>query len=311
VCAPTPHDDEVKKKISVLLTKMANRDRCDSVMAMWKQQILDSFEIPLEEGEETPSMPAKILHYIVLPWKFIFSLCPPTTWGGGWVAFFVALIMIAMVTIFIGDLATYLGCVIGIPDGITAITIVGVGTSLPDTFASMRAAKMDKTADNSVGNVTGSNCVNVFLGLGLPWMIASFYWTMMTYTTSSSAIDTWKCKYTPIAGSDKFNVFESTASYVPSINPLTGKYTSNPNLVFVVPQGSLIVGVIVFCICAVICMLILQSRRIRFGGELGGPMGPKKATAAAFVGLWGMYLLFSILADSKIHAITLRGPTTT
>ena len=51
-----------------------------------------------------------------------------------------------------------------------------MGTSLPDTFASMIAAKSEKTADNAIGNVTGSNSVNVFLGLGLPWVIAAIYW---------------------------------------------------------------------------------------------------------------------------------------
>merc|ERR1719174_1250456 len=59
-----------------------------------------------------------------------------------------------------------------LPDAITAITFVALGTSLPDTFASKSAATQDETADNSVGNVTGSNSVNVFLGLGLPWLIA-------------------------------------------------------------------------------------------------------------------------------------------
>ncbi len=33
-------------------------------------------------------------------------------------------------------------------------------------------------ADSSIGNVTGSNSVNVFLGLGLPWMIAAIYWSV-------------------------------------------------------------------------------------------------------------------------------------
>jgi Ca2+/Na+ antiporter len=41
-----------------------------------------------------------------------------------------------------------------------------MGTSLPDTFASKIAAKNEKTADNAIGNITGSNSVNVFLGLG-------------------------------------------------------------------------------------------------------------------------------------------------
>ena len=36
----------------------------------------------------------------------------------------------------------------------------------------------DPTADAAVGNVTGSNAVNVFLGLGLPWMVAAFYWSV-------------------------------------------------------------------------------------------------------------------------------------
>ena len=58
---------------------------------------------------------------------------------------------------------------------VTAITIVALGTSLPDTFASKIAAVNEKTADNAIGNVTGSNSVNVFLGLGIPWIIAAIY----------------------------------------------------------------------------------------------------------------------------------------
>ena len=56
-----------------------------------------------------------------------------------------------------------------------AITFVALGTSLPDLFASRAAARAEKFADNAVGNITGSNSVNVFLGLGLPWLIASIY----------------------------------------------------------------------------------------------------------------------------------------
>lgn len=44
-----------------------------------------------------------------------------------------------------------------------------------DTFASKVAAVNDKYADASVGNVTGSNAVNVFLGIGIAWTMAAFY----------------------------------------------------------------------------------------------------------------------------------------
>ena len=42
-----------------------------------------------------------------------------------------------------------------------------------DTFASKVAAINDDTADASIGNVTGSNGVNVFLGIGIGWTIAA------------------------------------------------------------------------------------------------------------------------------------------
>merc|ERR1719394_436254 len=79
----------------------------------------------------------------------------------------------------INDMANLFGCVLPFMENeITAITFVALGTSLPDTFASMTAAQQDPYADASVVNVTGSNSVNVFLGLGLPWMIGAIYWAI-------------------------------------------------------------------------------------------------------------------------------------
>ncbi|KAK2104403.1 Sodium/calcium exchanger 3 [Saguinus oedipus] len=36
----------------------------------------------------------------------------------------------------------------------------------------------DVYADASIGNVTGSNAVNVFLGIGLAWSVAAIYWAL-------------------------------------------------------------------------------------------------------------------------------------
>tara|TARA_B100000780_G_C21105267_1_gene446251 strand:+ start:1434 stop:1730 length:297 start_codon:yes stop_codon:yes gene_type:complete len=87
-----------------------------------------------------------------------------------------SLVMIGVVTAIVGEIATILGCAIGLKESVTAITLVALGTSLPDTFASMTAAKNAEYADSAIGNITGSNSVNVFLGLGLPWAIAVSYW---------------------------------------------------------------------------------------------------------------------------------------
>ena len=96
---------------------------------------------------------------------------------GGWACFVVSIIIIGLLTAVIGDLASHFGCTIGLKDGVTAISFVALGTSLPDTFASKVAAIQDKYADSSVGNVTGSNAVNVFLGIGLAWLAAAIYHT--------------------------------------------------------------------------------------------------------------------------------------
>ncbi|KHN83897.1 Sodium/calcium exchanger 3, partial [Toxocara canis] len=117
-----------------------------------------------------------LMHAISFPWKFLFAFVPPPHFLGGWLCFIISLILIGIVTAIVGDLAGIFGCMVGLKDAITAITFVALGTSLPDTFASKIAAENEPTADNAIGNVTGSNSVNVFLGLGLPWLIAAIYW---------------------------------------------------------------------------------------------------------------------------------------
>ena len=112
---------------------------------------------------------------------------------GGWLCFFFALSMIGGVTAIVGEIANLMGCVVGLKPGVTAITFVAIGTSLPDTFASKKAAEDDRYADSAVGNITGSNSVNVFLGLGLPWVIASIYYQRqdppINYKVPSKGLD--------------------------------------------------------------------------------------------------------------------------
>merc|ERR1712194_679556 len=117
-----------------------------------------------------------IMHIMALNWKLLFLITPPPLLGGGWPCFTIALVLIGFVTMLAGDMASLLGCCLEIPDDITAITLVALGTSLPDTLASRNAAMNDETADNAVGNVTGSNSVNVFLGAGISWTIGAVYW---------------------------------------------------------------------------------------------------------------------------------------
>lgn len=76
-----------------------------------------------------------------MPWKVIFATIPPRRFAGGWFAFVVALAEIGVVTFVVSEVATVLGCAVGLKTSVTAITLVALGTSLPDTFASKLAAE--------------------------------------------------------------------------------------------------------------------------------------------------------------------------
>lgn len=116
-----------------------------------------------------------LLHFLTIGWKVFAALVPPPKLWRGWLAFVISLGFIGLVTAIVGEIATLFGCVLGLKPAATAITFVALGTSLPDTFASKQAAQQSKYADSAIGNVTGSNSVNIFLGLGLPWLIGSIY----------------------------------------------------------------------------------------------------------------------------------------
>ncbi|VDK52891.1 unnamed protein product [Anisakis simplex] len=126
-------------------------------------------------ADEKPSKQDVLLHYAALPWKFLFAFIPPTDYYKGWLCFFVAIVMIGLLTAVIGDLASHFGCTVRLKDSVTAISLVAMGTSVPDLFASKTAALQDRWADSSIANVTGSNAVNVFLGIGIAWAIAAVY----------------------------------------------------------------------------------------------------------------------------------------
>jgi len=129
-----------------------------------------------------------------------------------------------------------------------------------DTFASKTAAIEDESADNSVGNVTGSNAVNVFLGIGIAWTMAAIF-------------------------------HESGAG--PHTVDWKGPNTAHK---FIVPVGSLGFSVTVFCVEALLAIAILLVRRNDpVGGELGGPKIFKTISSALFVFFWCFYVMISAL----------------
>ena len=69
------------------------------------------------------------------------------------------------------DSAVSLATAMGMSQAIIGLTIVAIGTSLPELATSIVAA-MKKNSDLAVGNIVGSNIFNIFLILGISSLVA-------------------------------------------------------------------------------------------------------------------------------------------
>ncbi|XP_069573107.1 sodium/calcium exchanger 1-like isoform X1 [Brachyistius frenatus] len=184
---------EFKKAVNTLLWR-AEQNTVDKLIkktnlalvvgsSSWREQFVNAVTVSAgdddeeESGEERlPSCFDYIMHFLTVFWKVLFAFVPPTEYWNGWACFIVSISLIGVLTAVTGDLASHFGCTIGLKDSVTAVVFVALGTSVPDTFASKVAAIQDQYADASIGNVTGSNAVNVFLGIGVAWTIAAVAW---------------------------------------------------------------------------------------------------------------------------------------
>lgn len=66
--------------------------------------------------------------------------------------------------------ATWIGCILGIDPIVMGITLLAIGTSVPDALGSMIVARAGE-ADMAIANAVGSNVFDILLGLGFPWML--------------------------------------------------------------------------------------------------------------------------------------------
>ena len=86
------------------------------------------------------------------------------------------LIIIGIIGIIIGgqlvvNNATIIANMLNISDNVIALTIVAIGTSLPELVTSVVASKKGE-ADIAIGNVVGSNIFNIFFILGISSVVS-------------------------------------------------------------------------------------------------------------------------------------------
>ena len=88
-----------------------------------------------------------------------------------WIGIFiVSLLVLIKASGYFTDSAERIGIFFGIPAFIVGVTIVSIGTSLPELVSSIFAV-LRNSSEIVAGNVIGSNIANIFLVLGITAII--------------------------------------------------------------------------------------------------------------------------------------------
>ena len=126
-----------------------------------------------DEGED--GIGDKIINCLACPIAFVFKWTIPPCTEEGWEkwymgTFTMSIVWIGILSFVMVDFASRAGCVWGVPGLVMGLIVIAAGTSVPDALSSVLVAKMGQ-GNMAVANVLGSNVFNIFLGLGLPWMV--------------------------------------------------------------------------------------------------------------------------------------------
>lgn len=90
------------------------------------------------------------------------------------ITFVVSVLLIAVLSWFMVELAVHLAQVWNISQAIIALTVLAAGTSVPDLLSSIFASKRG-SGDMAISNAVGSNTFDILIGLGLPWCVYTWW----------------------------------------------------------------------------------------------------------------------------------------
>lgn len=84
--------------------------------------------------------------------------------------FLSAIVGIAFLSWVLVQSAIQIAAILEVPEVIVALTVLAVGTSIPDLLSSLSVARQGR-GTMGVTNALGSNIFDIFIGMGLPWML--------------------------------------------------------------------------------------------------------------------------------------------
>ena len=138
------------------------------IAAFYWRKILPYQDISYRENEEKDCGKKGITWIFD---RFLCRLFPGNKYY--YLAFLQSITIIALLSWILVELAVLTAAYLKIPEAVVALTVLAIGTSVPDLFSSLIVARQGR-GDMAVSNAIGSNIFDILIGLGLPFTIYMF-----------------------------------------------------------------------------------------------------------------------------------------
>lgn len=125
-----------------------------------------------DDPEDEEDEPKKGFMKIFMPFDWLLSIIFPRP-KYYFVIFFISIAFIGALCWVLVESAIIISDALEIPELVIAMTVLAVGTSVPDMMSSVIVAKQGR-GGMAVSNGIGSNIFDILIGLGLPWMVKSY-----------------------------------------------------------------------------------------------------------------------------------------
>lgn len=129
------------------------------------KELIDELEKGLEKEEKKKNVLAYLLAYID---KVLDSIFPSSKYY--FAVFSVSIFVIMGLSWVLVESAVNISIALNVPAVIIGLTVLAIGTSVPDFISSLIVAKQGR-GGMAISNAIGSNIFNILLGLGLPWFL--------------------------------------------------------------------------------------------------------------------------------------------
>jgi len=134
--------------------------------AIYWKKILPYQDVHYQEVEDQKDCGKKGITWIID--KLLCSLFPDKKHY--YLGFIQSIVIIAALSWLLVEIAVIIAASLKIPEAIIALTVLAIGTSVPDLFSSVIVAKQGRS-DMAVSNAIGSNIFDILIGLGFPFLL--------------------------------------------------------------------------------------------------------------------------------------------